>query len=105
MDCRSINILFFLQGLYDSFICETTVIESKPDYNKPDTTKMDKPKPGNTIFVSGHKITEEILRRTFSTLGVIKDISVEPEKKFVYKRVPSCYRFVNIIVIMFYFLY
>lgn len=41
-----------------------------------------KPKHGNTIFVSGYKIDEDILQKTFSSHGLIVDISMEKEKKY-----------------------
>lgn len=45
--------------------------------------KADKPKQGNTIFVMGYKINEEFLKKTFSSYGVIVDISMESEKRLV----------------------
>lgn len=44
--------------------------------------KPDKPRQGNTIFVSGHKISEEFLKKHFQTIGNIINVSMEIEKKY-----------------------
>lgn len=43
----------------------------------------DKPRAGNTIFVSGNKLTEEFLRKNFADFGSIVNVSMEIEKGFV----------------------
>ena len=45
--------------------------------------KPDKPRVGNTIFVQGHKITEDLLRKAFTNCGLIVNISMEVEKEYV----------------------
>ncbi|KAK9891429.1 hypothetical protein WA026_014666 [Henosepilachna vigintioctopunctata] len=42
--------------------------------------KSDKPRQGNTIYVTGYKITEEFLKKHFTTIGNIVNISMEIEK-------------------------
>lgn len=57
-------------------------LESKNESEKPESTKTDKqPKQGNTIFVSGYKINEEFLRKTFAPFGTIIGVTMESEKK------------------------
>lgn len=46
--------------------------------------KPEKPRQGNTIYVTGYKITEEFLRKHFSPIGNIVNISMEIEKKSVF---------------------
>lgn len=38
------------------------------------------PRTGNTIYVSGNKVTEEFLRKHFTTFGKIVNVSMEIEK-------------------------
>lgn len=57
------------------------MLEKNTEGEKSDFVKGDKPKQGNTIFVSGYQVTEEFLRNTFSSFGFIIDISMESEKK------------------------
>ncbi|XP_065200929.1 negative elongation factor E [Planococcus citri] len=69
-----------VKGLYDSFVSEKT-LESKNDTERPESSKIDKqPKQGNTIFVSGYKINEEFLRKTFAQFGNIISVTMESEK-------------------------
>uniref|UniRef100_A0A1L8DSL7 Negative elongation factor E n=1 Tax=Nyssomyia neivai TaxID=330878 RepID=A0A1L8DSL7_9DIPT len=42
--------------------------------------RPDKPRTGNTIYVSGNKVTEEFLRKHFGTFGSIVNVSMEIEK-------------------------
>ena len=46
-----------------------------------DRRERDLPKKGNTIYVHGHGLTEELLNKAFSSLGTIINISMEPDKK------------------------
>lgn len=39
-----------------------------------------KPRAGNTIFVSGNKVNEEFLKKHFSNFGSIVNVSMEIEK-------------------------
>ena len=41
----------------------------------------EKPRQGNTIYVSGYKVTEEFFKKHFGTIGNIVNISMEVEKK------------------------
>lgn len=43
-------------------------------------TKPDKPKSGNTIYVSGNRLTEDYLHKQFDGFGKIVNISMEIEK-------------------------
>ncbi|XP_034484082.1 negative elongation factor E [Drosophila innubila] len=45
-----------------------------------DTAQPEKPRAGNTIFVSGNKVTEEFLKKTFNDYGTIVNVSMEIEK-------------------------
>lgn len=44
----------------------------------------DLPKKGNTIYVNGLGITEEILRKAFSNIGTILNINMERDKQYVF---------------------
>ena len=46
--------------------------------------KTDKPRVGNTIFVQGFQITEDLLRKAFMNCGLIINISMEVEKELVF---------------------
>ena len=39
------------------------------------------PKKGNTVYVRGHGLTDEILRKAFNNVGVITNLSTERNKK------------------------
>lgn len=43
--------------------------------------KPEKPRAGNTIFVQGYSITEDLLRKAFMNCGIIINISMEVEKE------------------------
>ncbi|EDW36456.1 GL10297 [Drosophila persimilis] len=45
-----------------------------------DTPPPEKPRAGNTIFVSGNKVTEDFLKKTFNDYGTIVNVSMEIEK-------------------------
>ncbi|XP_017786834.1 PREDICTED: negative elongation factor E [Nicrophorus vespilloides] len=67
-----------IKNLYDSFASardrEERGISEKPK------DKPDKPRQGNTIYVTGYKITDEFLKKHFATFGSIVNISMEIEK-------------------------
>lgn len=68
-----------VKGLYDSFVSATDPedrVAEKPA-SKPET-KIPK---GNTIFVTGYKISEDFLKKHFQAFGNILKISMEAEKK------------------------
>lgn len=60
------------RGLIDKKMIGDTVSPTIP--------RTDKQRTGNTIFVSGNKVTEEFLRTNFSTFGKIVNVSMEIEK-------------------------
>ncbi|KAF7278480.1 negative elongation factor E [Rhynchophorus ferrugineus] len=67
-----------IKNLYDNFANgrdreERSVVEKPKD-------KPEKPRTGNTIYVSGYKITDDFLKKHFSTIGNIINISMEIEK-------------------------
>ncbi|XP_058805253.1 negative elongation factor E [Phymastichus coffea] len=68
-----------VKGLYDSFVSATDpedrVVEKAISKLETKTPK------GNTIFVSGYKISEDFLKKHFSAFGNILKISMEAEKK------------------------
>lgn len=43
--------------------------------------RRDNPKKGNTIYVHGHGVTEELLRKAFATFGTIVNITMELDRK------------------------
>lgn len=43
-------------------------------------SRNDKPRAGNTIFVSGNKVNEEFLKKHFNNFGSIVNVSMEIEK-------------------------
>ena len=65
-------------NLYDSFLA-TRHREERGILDAND--KMDKPRQGNTIYVSGYKISEEFLKKHFGQVGNIVNVSLEIEKK------------------------
>lgn len=78
-DVIKISSFSRVKNLYDNFVSEK-MLEKNTEGEKSDFVKGDKPKQGNTIFVSGYQVTEEFLRNTFSSFGFIIDISMESEK-------------------------
>jgi negative elongation factor E len=70
-----------VKGLYDSFVSATDTTDrgttDKTVPIKPETKSIK----GNTIFVSGYKMSEEFLKKHFSTFGNILKITMEAEKK------------------------
>ncbi|XP_012257272.1 negative elongation factor E [Athalia rosae] len=69
-----------VKDLYDSFVSARDQ-EDRGQPEKQIPIKVEtKPRVGNTIFVCGHKITEDFLRKHFSTFGAIMNVSMETEK-------------------------
>ncbi|KAJ8674010.1 hypothetical protein QAD02_005272 [Eretmocerus hayati] len=68
-----------IKGLYDSFVAASDNDDrnEKSISSKPETKTIK----GNTIFVSGYKISDDFLRKHFSAFGNILKISMEAEKK------------------------
>ncbi|CAH1171279.1 unnamed protein product [Phaedon cochleariae] len=68
-----------IKNLYDTFATARDR-EERGLGEKQQQQKPDKPRQGNTIYVSGYKITEDFLKKHFSTIGSIINISMEIEK-------------------------
>lgn len=69
-----------VKNLYDSFVSARDR-EERGIVEKPQTKGIvDKPRQGNTIYVSGFKLTEEIVRKAFNEMGTIVNITMETEK-------------------------
>ncbi|KAJ1523504.1 hypothetical protein ONE63_001356 [Megalurothrips usitatus] len=66
-----------VKNLYDSFVTARNKEDKKTEESK---DKPEKPRAGNTIFVQGFSITEELLRKAFMNCGDIINISMEIEK-------------------------
>lgn len=49
-------------------------------FNPEPPNRIDKPRAGNTIFVSGNKVNEEFLKKHFNNFGSIVNVSMEIEK-------------------------
>ncbi|XP_049829978.1 negative elongation factor E [Schistocerca gregaria] len=60
-----------VKNLYESFV----TARDREERGRPD-----KPRQGNTIFVAGHKITEDYLRKEFQRYGNIVNVTMEIEK-------------------------
>lgn len=59
---------------------ERGLIEKKVSVDTTTPIRSDKPRIGNTIYVSGNKLTDEFLRNHFNPFGEIINISMEIEK-------------------------
>lgn len=74
-----------MRGLYDSFVSggydreREERREERAQQERRDRD-YDLPKKGNTIYVNGLGITEEILRKAFSNIGTILNINMERDK-------------------------
>ncbi|XP_014298862.1 negative elongation factor E [Microplitis demolitor] len=66
-----------VKGLYESFVSAKS--DSRPVDKAPLKPEL-KPRAGNTIFVSGYKISEDYLKKHFTSFGSILNISMEAEK-------------------------
>ncbi|XP_043204843.1 negative elongation factor E-like isoform X2 [Amphibalanus amphitrite] len=62
--------------LYDSFISA----RDKEERSSSRDVASDKPRQGNTVYVRGYGVTEQLLRRSFQKFGAIVNISMEIEK-------------------------
>lgn len=69
-----------IKNLYDTFVTQRDREERGITEKR---EKPDKPRTGNTIYVSGYKISEEFLKKHFSSIGNIVNVSMEIEKKYV----------------------
>lgn len=80
---RDINVTAYLISLqgYDREREERREERSQQERRDRD---YDLPKKGNTIYVNGLDITEEILRKAFSNIGSILNINMERDKQLVF---------------------
>ncbi|XP_075228708.1 negative elongation factor E [Lycorma delicatula] len=69
-----------VKNLYESFLSARDREERGLSDKARETGRPDKPRQGNTIFVSGYNITEDLLKKAFQTCGNIVNISMEIEK-------------------------
>lgn len=74
-----------VRNLYQQFATERDreergLIEKKTSVDATSPIRSDKPRIGNTIYVSGNKLTDEFLQNHFNTFGDIINISMEIEK-------------------------
>nr|CAD7259498.1 unnamed protein product [Timema shepardi]CAD7569494.1 unnamed protein product [Timema californicum] len=67
-----------VKNLYESFVSARD--REERGLTEKREGRPDKPRQGNTIFVSGHKITEEFLRKAFHSCGHIVNVTMEIEK-------------------------
>lgn len=67
------------KDLYESLVSARDR-EERGLIEKPDGARPDKPRQGNTIFVTGHNITEDYLKKSFQTCGTIVNVTMEIEK-------------------------
>ncbi|GJQ71150.1 putative negative elongation factor [Trypoxylus dichotomus] len=67
-----------IKNLYDTFA--TARDREERGLTEKQREKPEKPRQGNTIYVTGYNITEEFLKKHFSTIGNIVNISMEIEK-------------------------
>lgn len=65
------------QNLYQQFANER---DREEQAVKAGDSPRDKPRSGNTVYVSGNKVTEEFLKKHFNEYGEILNISMEIEK-------------------------
>lgn len=59
---------------------ESFISSKQRDRERESRKEMEAPKRGNTIYVKGHGLTEDLLRKAFSDLGAVVNISMEKEK-------------------------
>lgn len=66
-----------VQNLYQQFANER---DKEEQAGKAGDSPRDKPRSGNTVYVSGNKVTEDFLKKHFIEFGEILNISMEIEK-------------------------
>lgn len=71
-----------MQNLYQHFASERDREERglNDKSSDLDPSQAEKPRAGNTVFVSGNKVTEDYLKKTFNEYGTIVNVSMEIEK-------------------------
>lgn len=76
-----LSLMFLLQqNLYDSFVSARDR-EERGDFARDGRGSDGKPRQGHTIYVYGYHISEEVLKKAFSTFGNIVNVNMEIEKK------------------------
>ncbi|ETN64277.1 negative elongation factor E [Anopheles darlingi] len=68
-----------VQNLYQQFTTEREKEDQSERLKTPDGAK-ERPRSGNTVYVSGNKVTEDFLKKHFGEYGDILNISMEIEK-------------------------
>ncbi|XP_029656219.1 negative elongation factor E isoform X1 [Octopus sinensis] len=66
------------KGLSESFVMEGGMRDTRYDRDREE--RSDNPRKGNTIYVYGHKVTEELLRKAFENIGPIVNVTMELER-------------------------
>ncbi|XP_005106068.1 negative elongation factor E [Aplysia californica] len=66
-----------IKGLNETFV---SAGYGNRSYDRPEREHRDPPKKGNTIYVHGVGITEDMLKKSFSNFGKIVNISMETER-------------------------
>lgn len=75
-----------VKNLYESFVSARpdplAPRENDTEHENPrfEREQRERPKQGNTVYVHGYNITEDILRNAFSTFGNILNISMEVDR-------------------------
>lgn len=72
-----------VKNLYDTFVLARDREErglSNDATESLSSLKSDKPRQGNTVYVFGYQINEDLLKKAFQPLGKIVNISMEVEK-------------------------
>uniref|UniRef100_T1H6L7 Negative elongation factor E n=1 Tax=Megaselia scalaris TaxID=36166 RepID=T1H6L7_MEGSC len=67
-------------NLYQKYSTEREKDEKVDKKTSSSCRQYNKPRAGNTIFVSGNKVNEEFLKKHFSNFGSIVNVSMEIEK-------------------------
>ena len=76
-----------VKNLYESFVAARDREErGLPSESRESLSsiKSDKPRQGNTVYVFGYQITEDLLKNAFLHLGKIVNISMEVEKVCIF---------------------
>ncbi|KAK7095524.1 negative elongation factor E-like [Littorina saxatilis] len=75
-----------IKGLYESFVTPASKFDGDQRRDRDDRRERDDrrdrepPRKGNTVYVNGVGVTEDILKRAFSNFGNIVNINVERER-------------------------
>ncbi|XP_025114244.1 negative elongation factor E-like [Pomacea canaliculata] len=70
-----------MKGLYESFTpAGSSDYDGESRRSGPSRRDREPPAKGHTVFVHGHGVTEDIIRKHFSNFGNIVNVSIEREK-------------------------